>query len=198
MPTKLLGNNKQGLLFVVSAPAGTGKTTIVNLLVDEFPKAVIQSVSYTTRKPRPNEIDGVHYNFVTEEKFREMLLAGDFLENVELFGNHYGTSKQWVEKQLKAGKHVILVIDIQGAFQLMGQIPFTMIFIKPPSLTELKKRLIERDTECEKTIAERLEVAKHELEMSQRYDYEIINDDLQTAYQVLRSILIAKEHKVKK
>lgn len=198
MPTKLLGNNKQGLLFVVSAPAGTGKTTIVNLLVDEFPKAVIQSVSYTTRKPRPNEIDGVHYNFVTEEKFREMLLAGDFLENVELFGNHYGTSKQWVEKQLKAGKHVVLVIDIQGAFQLMGQIPFTMIFIKPPSLAELKKRLIERDTECEETIAERLEVAKHELEMSQRYDYEIINDDLQTAYQVLRSILIAKEHKVKK
>ncbi len=192
---KILGNVERGQLFVLSAPAGTGKTTLVQMLTEEFP-CVITSVSFTTREPRPSENQGEHYHFVSVEEFDRKVVSNDFLEYVQLYGHFYGTSNEWVEEQLNTGKHVILVIDTQGALQLMGKVPLCSIFLMPPSPTELRRRLKGRKTESESIIEERLEWANQELERCRYYDYCIINDDLQTAYQVLKSILIAEEHKV--
>ena len=192
---KLLGNVERGQLFVLSAPAGTGKTTLVQMLTEEFP-CVIPSISYTTRHPRPGEKHGGHYNFVSIEEFDRKIVANEFLEYVQLYGHFYGTSRDWVEEQLESGKHVVLVIDTQGALQLMGKVPLRSIFLMPPSPDELRRRLKGRKTESESIIEERLEWANQELERCRYYDYCIINDDLNTAYQVLRSILIAEEHKV--
>jgi guanylate kinase len=196
MATKVLGNHKRGVAFVVSAPAGTGKTTLVNRLVDEF-DCVVQSISYTTRKPRAGEVQGRDYQFVSEEEFKDRIAAGDFLEYVELYGCHYGTSKEWVLDQLEKGNHVVLVIDTQGAKSLRGRFPAVFIFISPPSMEELRRRLAQRRTESEDVIQRRLAWAKIEMEAGQAYDYILVNDDLDTAYQVLRSIFIAEEHRLR-
>lgn len=192
---KLLGNAERGLLFVLSAPAGTGKTTLVNMLAEEFP-CVVPSLSFTTRHPRSGEKHGEHYHFISVEEFDQKVVENEFLEYVQLYGHFYGTSKKWVEEQLSIGKHVVLVIDTQGALQLMGKVPLCSIFLMPPSPDELRRRLKGRKTESESIIEERLEWANQELERCRYYDYCIINDDLNTAYQVLKSILIAEEHKV--
>lgn len=194
MPKRVLGNLKRGLVFVVSAPAGTGKTTLVRKLVDEFP-CVVESISYTTRKCRGGEIPDVHYHFVTAQEFEDMVIRGEFLEYVELYGYRYGTAKESVEVLRQEGKHVVLVIDTQGALQLKTWFEGVFIFLSPPSLEVLRQRLTSRHTESEAVIQERLNWAKKELELASQYDYNIINDDLDTAYQVLRSILIAEEHK---
>lgn len=191
---KLLGNLEKGRLFVLSAPAGTGKTTLVQKLVSEF-TSVIQSVSYTTREPRINEVQGVHYNFISREQFEQKIEEGELLEYVTLYGDYYGTSKKWVEEKENQGKHVILVIDTQGALLLKKKEPVPLIFVRPPSLQALKERLEKRQSETPERIQERLSWAKHEIEASQDYDYLIINDDLEVAYEALRSILIAEEHK---
>lgn len=191
----LLGNCERGLLFIVSAPAGTGKTTLVEMLTEEFPN-VVRSVSYTTRKPRAAEIDGVDYYFITKKEFEEKAAAGEFLEHVELYNTCYGTSRGWVEDKRSQGKHVVLVIDTQGGLKLKGKVEGTFIFIQPPSLEVLRGRLLKRNTETEEVIAERLAWAKKEMDDAAFYDYKIINDDLNTAYQVLRSIFIAEEHRV--
>jgi guanylate kinase len=193
MPTKLLGNLSEGLAFIVSAPAGTGKTTLVQMLVQEFP-CVVASISCTTRSPRPGEIPDVDYHFLNEKEFQKRVAAHEFLEHAQLYGCYYGTSKETIEMQRKSGKHVILTIDTQGALQLKGKYKATYIFIHPPSLEELRRRLELRKTETPKTIEQRLAKASQELEASSEYDYQIVNDDLRTAYQVLRSIVIAKEH----
>lgn len=195
MDKKLLGNGKMGLAFVVSAPAGTGKTTLVHMLTQEFP-CVIESISYTTRSQRPEEISGVHYHFVSKEEFESKIAANDFLEFVELYGCYYGTSHHTVQDLQRQGKHVILVIDTQGAQQLKTWFSATFIFLQPPSLQVLRERLVQRKTESSDVIEKRLAIAQKEIEASCHYDYCIINDDLATAYQVLRSILIAEEHRV--
>ncbi len=192
---KQLGNRRKGLLFVLSAPAGTGKTTLVTQLVEEYP-CVMRSVSYTTREPREGEIDGVDYHFVTEEQFQQMIKDGKFLEFAKIYENHYGTSQAWVNEQLESGKHVVLVIDTQGAKKLRGKMPAVYVFVKPPSFEELRRRLELRSTETENLIEERLEWASNELKTSADYDYCLVNDDLHTAYRILESILIAEEHKV--
>lgn len=194
MKTPLLGNRKRGLLVIVSAPAGTGKTTLVKMLTDEFPN-IIQSVSFTTRSPRGEEKNGLDYHFISSEEFEEMIKNNRFLEYALIYREYYGTDSQWVEKQLNSGKHVVLVIDTQGGLQLKGKIPGVFVFIEPPSMEVLKQRLEKRNTEPKAKIAERLEWAKKEIESGRQYDYRIINDDLKTAYQVLRSIVIAEEHK---
>lgn len=192
---RLLGNCEKGRLFIISAPAGTGKTTLVHMLKEEFP-CIRQSISYTTRLPRDGEQDGVDYLFVTREEFEKKIEAGDFLEHVELYGTYYGTSKSWVEKHLSRGEHIILVIDTQGAALLKKRTPhLCSIFILPPSLDELHSRLVKRKTESEEAIEKRFVIAKGEMAKSSEYDYTIINDDLAVAYQVLRSIFIAEEHK---
>ncbi len=195
---RILGNLKKGLVFVVSAPAGTGKTTLVRMLIEEFPGAVVKSISCTTRPPRTGEIADYDYHFLSKEAFEAKIKAGDFLEYAEVFGHFYGTSKSEVLHQQNTGKHVILVIDTQGALRLKKeQFPAVYIFLKPPSLVELRERLFKRKTEADKHIEERLAWAEHEIDMAVNYDYQIINDSLNHAYDVFRSILIAEEHKTK-
>jgi guanylate kinase len=185
---------KKGQLFVLSAPAGTGKTTLVTKLIQERGD-IVQSLSYTTRAPRGDETNGRHYNFVTVPEFEQMIKDKKFLEHVKLYGDYYGTCKAWVQEQLAQGKHVILVIDTQGAMQLKGQCEGTFIFIKPPNLQELKRRLLMRRTEPEDVIQKRLKWAEKEMELASKYDYVLINDDIDTAYKTLKSIVIAQEHK---
>lgn len=188
---------RKGLLFVVSAPAGTGKTTLVQMLLREFPK-VKASISCTTRSPREGEFNGEHYHFLTKEEFLQRIAAGDFLEYVELFGHYYGTSKKFLEEQQRRGYHVILTIDTQGAMQLQSKMEAVFIFLTPPSMEELQRRLINRKTESEESVAVRFARAEKELQLIDQYDYQIVNDNLDDAYQVLRSVLIAEEHRVKK
>lgn len=193
--SSLLGDRKKGLTFVVSAPAGTGKTTLVQRLVQEFPP-IIASISYTTRQPREGEMQGVHYHFITEKEFEAKISAQEFLEYVKLYGTYYGTSRQWIQEQQERGKHVVLVIDTQGALQLKGHLPAVFIFICPSSLNSLQERLIQRQTETPEMIEKRLTWAKIELKAARQYDYQIVNDDLEIAYQVLRSIFIAECHRL--
>ncbi len=193
---KLLGNLPKGLVFVVSAPAGTGKTTLVRMLAQEF-TCVHESISCTTRPPRPGEVDGKDYYFLTKEQFEEKKQSGDFLEHAEVFGHNYGTSHSLVIEQQAMGNHVFLVIDTQGALQLKKkQFSAVYIFLSPPSHEELKERLVRRKTEEMEVIEKRLSWAKAEMSMVANYDYHIINDNLNMAYAVLRSIVIAEEHRV--
>lgn len=192
---KVLGNKRKGRVFIVSAPAGTGKTTLVDMIKEEFP-FIVQSISYTTRKPRGKEVNGVDYFFISHEEFQQKIVNEDFLEYVRLYDQSYGTSRAWVEEQLESGNHVVLVIDTQGAMKLKKRIDSVSIFVTPPSFEELKSRLIERRTDSHENISLRLEWAKKELLHAKYYDYEIVNDDLKIAYDVLRSIFIAEEHRV--
>ncbi|MCB1119292.1 MAG: guanylate kinase [Chlamydiia bacterium] len=177
-----------GKIFILSAPAGTGKTSLVARVVTEMPDFV-ESISWTTRKPRTGEKKGEHYHFVTEEEFAASLAGGEFLEHVELYGNRYGTSRQWIEQQLAEGKHVILVIDTQGALQLFGQMTVTSIFIQPPSLEELEKRLKGRGKDTEEAIATRLAVAKEEMILAHHYDHILVNDQFEEALAALKAFL---------
>lgn len=198
MSNQLLGNQPQGLIFVISAPAGTGKTTLVQMLTREF-HSVVRSVSCTTRAPRPGEHNGKDYFFLAKEAFEAKIKHGDFLEHAEVFGEYYGTSGEFVKAQQAKGKHVVLVIDTQGALQLKKKLKEAIfIFISPPSLKELEKRLHNRKTETPQLIEERLAWAARELELVHHYDYSVINDHLETAYTVLKSIFIAEEHKVRR
>lgn len=192
---ELLENGKKGLVFIVSAPAGTGKTTLVDRLAHEFPR-VIRSISYTTRTPREGEVDGKDYHFIKNDEFERMVEKGLFLEYVKLYDYYYGTSKQWVNEQQKKGNHVVLVIDTQGALRLKGSIPAIYVFVRPPSLDELSRRLEKRKTETVEVQEQRLAWAKVELEAARYYDYQIVNDDLDVAYEVLKSIFIAESHRV--
>ncbi len=185
---------KKGLVFVISAPAGTGKTTLVKMLKDEFHN-VVESVSFTTRPPRENEIPGRDYHFITKAEFEKKIKEGEFLEYAEVFHNYYGTSKKVVASQQEKGKHVVLVIDTQGAMQLMDRLEAVFIFISPPSLEELRSRLCKRKSENQSAIETRLSWAEKEMTLASRYHYHIVNDNLKIAYDVLRSILIAEEHK---
>lgn len=186
-----------GLLFILSAPAGTGKTTLVEKLVQQNPK-VIESISYTTRTPRPGEVDGVHYYFVDKPTFEAKIAQGEFLEHAEYCGNYYGTSKIWVEEQQKQGKHVILTIETKGAQSLKGKTDATYIFLLPPSLEILKERLSKRGTESEDVINKRLALANEELKAAPLYDYAVVNDNIDTATQELACIISAEEHRIQR
>jgi guanylate kinase len=193
---KLLGTLKKGLVFVVSAPAGTGKTTLVRMLCEEF-SCVQESVSFTTRPARPNEVAGFDYHFISKLDFEQKIAAKDFLEYAKVFDQYYGTGKLEVEEQCRQGNHVILVIDTQGALQLMDRFDAVFVFIKPPNINELRKRLESRKSDSPESIEHRLSWAKKEMDLASRYDYQIVNDDLKTAYEILRSILIAEERRVR-
>lgn len=194
---QILGNLEKGLLFVVSAPAGTGKTTLIKMLVQEFSQ-VVESISCTTRKIRGDEVDGTHYNFVSKDEFVQRIERGDFLEYAEIYGEFYGTCQNWVETERNKGRHVVLVIDTQGAMRLKEKIEASYIFIMPPSLEILRERLEKRKTETQQAIEKRLEWAKNEIEVGKvGYEYIIVNHSLDNAYQVLKSIFIAEEHRAK-
>jgi guanylate kinase len=198
MHQKLLGNSKKGLVFVLSGPAGTGKTTLVQMLVHEFPEVVVRSISYTTRKPRSGEVSGEHYHFIDNERFEQKIKDGEMLEFAKVYSHYYGTAFASVKELQEQGKHVILVIDTQGALQLKGKFPAVFIFLQPPSLDVLRMRLTQRQTENSAVIEERLAWAQMEMKVASEYDYNIENDDLQIAYQILRSIVIAEDHRIQK
>jgi guanylate kinase len=195
MDKEFSGNTNKGLLFVISAPAGTGKSTLVEMILEEFPQEIAESCSCTTRPPRLGEISKRHYEFISVEEFEKKIAANEFLEYAKVFGNYYGTRKEEVARLQAQGKHVVLVIDTQGAMKVKQQLPAIFIFISPPSFEELRRRLFKRRTEDVENIQERLLWAKQEIEMAPYYDYHIINDHLDSTYQVLRSIFIAEEHK---
>lgn len=186
---------KPGLLFVLSGPAGAGKTTLMQKLMKEFPE-VVANISYTTRPARMGEENGKDYYFISQEAFEEKIASGDFLEYVKLYDTYYGSSRRWVEEQLAAGKHVFLVIDTQGARKVRANTVVTSIFIRPPSVQVLRARLWKRQTESMEKIEERLAWAEKELLAAQEYEYQVVNEDVEMAYQVLRSILIATCHKM--
>ena len=194
----MLSNKLKGLLIVISAPSGTGKTTLTHMLLKEFPDMEF-SVSYTTRKPRPGEVNGKDYFFVDRETFEKMVEEGDFLEWAEVYGNLYGTSKSQVLKALNEGKDILLDIDTQGALQVKKNFPeAVLIFILPPSFKELERRLRSRGTDDEETIEKRLRIARKEVERAPLYDYIVVNDVLENAYEKLRSIVIAEKCKTER
>lgn len=191
----LLGKTKQGLVFLMSAPAGTGKTTLLHMLLDEFP-SVVESISCTTRPPRPGEEDGEHYHFLSDKEFDRRIEEGKFLEHAEVFGIRYGTSTKIVEDLLGKKKHVFMVVDTQGAIAVQTKLEAVSIFLSAPSREEQKRRLVDRKTESEEMLERRLAWADHELEQIHHYTYHIVNDNLNTAYQSLRAVFIAETHKV--
>ena len=176
----------------MSAPSGAGKTTLCRALVSSLPDLEF-SVSYTTRDPRPGEIDGRDYSFVTREEFEKMAEAKEFLEQAEVHGEMYGTSKPRVQEILDSGKDVILDIDTKGASQIRAHTTTgTSIFILPPSMETLEKRLMERMTDSEEKIGRRLRQAAEEIRTYHEYDYVIMNDILEDALRDFRSIIIAQ------
>lgn len=180
-----------GTLYIVSAPSGAGKTSLVSKLIEQD-SHIIVSVSTTTRAMREGEQDGVNYHFSSIDEFKQKIEHGDFLEYAEVFGNYYGTSKSAVENELKAGKDVILEIDWQGAQQVRKLMPeATSIFILPPSLEELNRRLNNRGTDSEEIIAGRMNEAVSEMSHYHEYDYIVINYHFEKALEELHSIFKA-------
>ncbi|MDD3816245.1 MAG: guanylate kinase [Desulfocapsaceae bacterium] len=182
-----------GKLFILSAPSGAGKTTLLKRVMADLPGLAF-SVSHTTRLPRAGEVDGVDYHFVSRGQFETMREQGTFLEWAEVHGNLYGTSRPAVLAQLATGVDVILDIDVQGAAILRDSaaLPAASLFITPPSLQELERRLRGRGTDSEETILLRLKNAKVEMEAALEYEYLIVNDHLEQAIDTLRAIVIAE------
>ena len=179
----------KGLLFIVSAPSGAGKTSLLKALL-ERDSALTVSVSHTSRAPRPGEEDGKHYHFVSKEQFIDLVGHGVFLEHARVFDNFYGTSEDAVRAQLEAGHDVVLEIDWQGARQVRHGFPDAVsIFIAPPSIEELEKRLSDRGQDGEETIARRMRDAANEMVHYSEYDYLVINDDFDQALSELHSIV---------
>ncbi|WP_193163217.1 guanylate kinase [Microbulbifer hainanensis] len=185
-----------GTLFTVSAPSGAGKTSLVKALVDSD-SAVTVSVSHTTRTRRPGEEHGVNYHFVDREQFLEMLDRDAFLEHAQVFDNYYGTSKEWVEQTLAAGRDVILEIDWQGAAQVRRLLPDTVgIFILPPSQEALRQRLTGRGQDDDSVIERRMDQAIDEMSHYVEADYLVINDNFDQALAELRAVIAAQRQRL--
>ncbi|MEN6371003.1 MAG: guanylate kinase [Armatimonadota bacterium] len=187
---------KSGLAIVVSGPSGVGKDTVL----DEFAKScpdITRCVTVTTRQPRVNEQHGLDYCFVTEQEFCRMIDLGEFLEYAEVHGNFYGTPKPWVVGKISAGQDCLLKIDVQGGIAVKRQIPeAVMVFIVPPSMEELERRLRARSTDSEESIAKRLKNAWYELEQIPHYEYLVKNDLVENAVAELRAIVIAEHRRI--
>lgn len=190
-----MANTPRGTLFIVSAPSGGGKTSLTRALVPHLAAQSIPaviSVSYTTRAPRPGEEDGVHYHFVDRGRFAAMAAAGEFFEHAEVFGNHYGTGRARTEALLGAGQDVILDIDWQGARLVKAQAADAVgIFILPPSLTELERRLRGRSQDAEEVIARRMAQAREEMSHHAEYDYLIVNEEFDRALREISAVFVA-------
>ena len=196
-PAGLCGPDRRGLLFVVSAPSGTGKTTVAERLVQIVPDLAL-SRSYTSRPARPGEADGVDYNFITRARFEEMVAAGDFLEWADVFGNLYGTCGRDAERELAAGRDLVLVIDVQGARQVRTRCPDTVgVFVLPPDFPTLERRLRGRSKDPEPAIQRRLQTARDEVAAFTEYEYVIVNDELETCVDRLRAIVLAERARLR-
>jgi guanylate kinase len=188
---------RRGILFVVSAPSGTGKTTVVERLVQQLPDLAL-SRSYTSRPSRPGEIDGVDYNFITRARFEAMVAADEFLEWADVFGNLYGTCATDVERELSHGRDIVLVIDVQGARQVRLRYANTVgVFVLPPSFEILEQRLRGRSKDPEEAIQRRLRTARNEVAAFAEYDYVIVNDELDACVDRLRAIILAERARLR-
>src|SRR5690554_994060 len=186
---------EQGTLFVISAPSGAGKTSLVSEMLRQDPKLRV-SVSHTTRPMRNGEQEGVNYHFVARDEFEAMILRGDFLEHADVFGNYYGTSQVWVREALATGQDVILEIDWQGAEQVRRLIPECVsVFIVPPSAEVLRQRLVGRGTDAADVVERRLAEAEEECRHAVEFDYLVVNDDFGVALADLLSIV--RSHRLK-
>lgn len=190
--------NSRGRLYVVSAPSGAGKTSLTHALIERLATGGHEarfSVSYTTRQPRPGEVDGVDYHFVTQAVFRDMIAANAFLEHAWVFGRYYATARAETERWLADGCDVVLDIDWQGARQVREHVPdAVLIFIRPPSLNELERRLRARGSEDEDSIARRLDEAEAELSHADEYDHQIVNDRFADALAELERLFAGSEN----
>ncbi|MBL4930819.1 guanylate kinase [Clostridium paridis] len=189
-------NHNRGLLIVISGPSGAGKGTICKELLEKNDNLFI-SVSATTRNPRAGEVDGVNYYFLDKDSFIQKIEAGDFLEHAEVYGNYYGTPKSKVEEMLLSGKDVILEIDIQGALKVKeNSQEGIFVFILPPSMEELKKRIIKRGSETEESLMTRFKSAYQEINYVSTYNYAVVNDEVHEAVKKIESILTAERCRV--
>jgi len=193
-----MSNSPRGLLFIVSAPSGAGKTTLVERLVEQVPH-LRMSRSYTSRPARAGEINGVDYNFVTRDRFEAMAKAGEFLEWAPVFGNLYGTRAADTEQLLTSCQDVVLVIDVQGARKVRARaIETVAVFVMPPSFEVLEQRLRGRSKDSEDAIQRRLQVAREEVAAFTEYDFVIVNDELTAAVDQLRGIVIAERARLQR
>lgn len=188
--------NDRGLLVVISGPSGVGKGTVRKALFDMHNHNLTYSVSMTTRKMRPGEVDGVDYYFVSKEEFEQKIEDGKFLEHAEFVGNYYGTPLDKVNEKLDAGREVVLEIEVEGALQVKKKMPdCVMIFIVPPSKEALYDRLRSRGTESEEIIKERIEKANREFKKAYLYDYIVVNDEVSNAADRIMAIIRAEHAK---
>jgi len=179
---------KRGHLFIISAPSGAGKTTLVKAVLEQLPD-ILYSISYTTRKPRADERNGIDYHFVSKQDFKKGIKKGQWAEWAEVYGNYYGTSAEFIEKSLSTGKDILLDIDVQGTLQILKHYPDSVtIFILPPSMDTLKKRLEMRATDSKAVIEKRLVNARKEMAQKKMYRYTIVNDKLPAAIEELSAI----------
>ena len=189
--------NRRGLLFVISAPSGTGKTTVAERLVQVVPDLSL-SRSYTSRAARPGEVNGIDYNFITRARFEEMIAADAFLESAEVFGNLYGTSAADAETDLAGGRDLVLVIDVQGARQVRTRCPGTVgVFVLPPSFAVLERRLRGRSADTEDAMQRRLQTARDEVAAFMEYDYVVVNDELEACVDRVRAIVLAERARLR-
>lgn len=188
----------KGLLIVLSGPSGVGKGTVCSALRSRVPE-LVYSVSATTRSPRIGEVDGINYFFKSREEFLSMIDKDQLLEHAEYVGNYYGTPRDFVEETLAGGKDIILEIEVQGALKVKEKFPEGIfIFLTPPSLDELKDRIVGRGTESQDTIDHRMSVALDEMELIKHYDYAVVNDEINLACKRIESIIIAEHCKVRR
>lgn len=189
-------NRGRGLLIVISGPSGAGKGTICKQLLENNSELKL-SVSATTRSPRAGEVDGVNYYFITKEDFEHKIECGDFLEYAQVYDNYYGTPKSNVEEMLEKGKDVILEIDIQGALKVKENFEEGIfIFILPPSMEELKQRIIKRGSETEESLMKRFKSAYKEINFVSKYNYAVVNDEVDLAVEKLEAIICAEKCRV--
>jgi guanylate kinase len=192
-----MSSDRRGLLFVVSAPSGTGKTTVVEKLVHVTPDLAL-SRSYTSRAVRAGETDGIDYNFITRTRFESMIETNAFLEWADVFGNFYGTCADDAENELAAGRDLVLVIDVQGARQVRRRCAGTVgVFVLPPSFEVLERRLRGRSKDSEAAMQRRLQTARDEVAAFVEYEYVIVNDELDACVDRLRSIVLAERARLR-
>ena len=187
---------RRGLLFVVSAPSGTGKTTVVERVVQRVPDLAM-SRSYASRPARPGETDGIDYNFITRARFDEMIAADAFLESADVFGNLYGTSAGDAERILAAGRDLVLVIDVQGARQVRRRCATVGVFVLPPSFEILERRLRGRSADSEADMQRRLQTARDEVAAFVEYDYVVVNDEIEACVDRIRAIVLAERARLR-
>ena len=193
-----MSSSRKGLLFIVSAPSGAGKTTLVERLVEQLPH-LRMSRSYTSRRARPGETDGVDYTFVTRARFEAMAAAGEFLEWADVFGNLYGTRAADTDHILTAGDDVVLVIDVQGARKVRARgLQNSAVFVMPPSFAVLEQRLRGRSKDSEEAIQRRLQVARDEVAAFAEYDFVVVNDEVTAAVDRLRGIVVAERARLQR